>query len=555
MKDNSISITNYGAAGVIGGNKTLLEDKGYGVKIMLDFGLDFKRNGRFFSDFLQARKSAGLTDLIMMNIIPKMPGLYRPDMVEKSGHKTNHPIPIDYLLESHPHFDHIACVSHLHPDIKLIGSKENFLIQQAIQESGTGRFEDFIKYKEYYKKPSELEQKLRPKKIVKNQEVFKIKGMTVEAWRVDHSIPGAMAYICHTSKGPVVYTGDFRLHGHHNEWTKAFLKRLNEIKPLAIIGEGTNIHEPRGISEKQVYERIAEKIKKTEQLVIGNWPARDLDRLISFYMAAKESGRKLAITPKQFYILKLFWENHCDEALTVNGKYLGHGKYKKTSPINKSISNREIKSQYSPKLEDVLGKDIVVYMPRKKWGQISEDKTIEEKMKDYSASWTREIIAKNIADEKHPIELDKTYRKTKNSKEKFVARDIWVNADDIRNNQGDYVVFVDNYSMTELNDLRPKEGSTYIYSKTEPFDIEMELGFELIENWCEEKKLEIFKAHCSGHAGGSQLMRIYKKAKPEMLVPIHTEHPEMFKKLENKGIKVIVPDNQYPLEARQPIIL
>jgi ribonuclease J len=40
--------------------------------------------------------------------------------------------------------------------------------------------------------------------------------------------------------------------------------------------------------------------------VICTYPERDLDRLLSFYNAAKESGRGLVISLKQAYLLKLF---------------------------------------------------------------------------------------------------------------------------------------------------------------------------------------------------------------------------------------------------------
>ncbi|MBU0665920.1 MAG: hypothetical protein KKB65_07225 [Nanoarchaeota archaeon] len=550
----NVSTTHYGGAGVIGGNKILLEDPVKKVRIWLDYGLDFNRQGKFFSEFTQPRKSAGMTDLIRMGIIPKIQGLYRPDFVAKSGHKETHPLKFDAVVESHAHFDHIGCKSHLRPDMQIFTSPESYLVQRALQESGTGRFEDFIMYREYYKKPSDREEMLRPTTPVENMTTFKIKNMTIEAWRVDHSLPGAMAYIFHTSKGPVVYTGDFRLHGHHKEWTQTFIKRVAELKPYAVIGEGTNINETRGITENQVCERITNAVKKTKNLAIANWPVRDMDRLISFYRAAKENGRKLAITPKQFYILKLFWENHRDEALTINGKYLGHGKYEPVSPINKGVDAREIKTQYSPKLDDVLGKDIVVFIPRKKNGSIMDDSTLEEKMKDYPG-WQREILAENLADESHPIPLDTTYRKKKDSKEKFSVRaNMWVNADTIRNNQKDYVIFLDNFSIQEMIDLRPKKGSTYIYSKTEPFDAEMELDYDKVEAWCKEFELPIIKAHCSGHVGGSQAIRVYTEMAPKIFIPIHTEHPDSFKKLENKGIKVIIPNSQYPLEARQPII-
>ena len=59
-------------------------------------------------------------------------------------------------------------------------------------------------------------------------------------------------------------------------------------------------------TEFDVENTSTEIIKKTEQLVICGYPVRDLDRLMSFYLAAKNAGRYLVIDLKQAYLLKLF---------------------------------------------------------------------------------------------------------------------------------------------------------------------------------------------------------------------------------------------------------
>lgn len=58
---------------------------------------------------------------------------------------------------------------------------------------------------------------------------------------VDHSIPGAYGFIIYTSAGPVVYTGDIRLHGARPEMTQEFVSEAKAAKPVALICEGTRI--------------------------------------------------------------------------------------------------------------------------------------------------------------------------------------------------------------------------------------------------------------------------------------------------------------------------
>ena len=67
----------------VGGNKILLEHDG--TKILLDFGTSFNGEDKFFSEFLKARKSAGLKDYFVLGLLPDLPGLYREDYLRHMG--------------------------------------------------------------------------------------------------------------------------------------------------------------------------------------------------------------------------------------------------------------------------------------------------------------------------------------------------------------------------------------------------------------------------------------------------------------------------------------
>ncbi len=81
----------------------------------------------------------------------------------------------------------------------------------------------------------------------------------------------------------------------------------------------------------------------------------------------------------------------------------------------------------------------------------------------------------------------------------------------------------------------------YIKSVTEPFDEEMEFDEVRINNWLEHfNLLPVHKMHVSGHAFGPELEMI-REIQPEVLYPVHTVNKELFKELENDGVKVIYP--------------
>ncbi|MCX6667799.1 MAG: hypothetical protein NTV74_06165 [Euryarchaeota archaeon] len=68
-----VKLTFYGGVKEIGGNKILLED--HGTKIFLDFGLSFKRRGKYFEEFLTPRTANGIGDFLAMKLIPDIPGI------------------------------------------------------------------------------------------------------------------------------------------------------------------------------------------------------------------------------------------------------------------------------------------------------------------------------------------------------------------------------------------------------------------------------------------------------------------------------------------------
>ena len=77
------TITLYGGAGMIGGNKILLEDphSDRDSRLFFDFGTTFKTRDLYFEEYLNPRPGAGLLDMLEMDLLPPLEGLYRPDLV------------------------------------------------------------------------------------------------------------------------------------------------------------------------------------------------------------------------------------------------------------------------------------------------------------------------------------------------------------------------------------------------------------------------------------------------------------------------------------------
>jgi ribonuclease J len=86
---------------------------------------------------------------------------------------------------------------------------------------------------------------------------------------------------------------------------------------------------------------------------------------------------------------------------------------------------------------------------------------------------------------------------------------------------------VDLFSMTELIDLAPKEGA-YIFSKTEPFNDEMDIDRRRLGNWIDRFGLRMVKAHASGHASRAELEEMIDAVGPRRIVPVHTLNAKAF---------------------------
>ena len=82
---NITNLTFYGGVNEIGGNKILLEDKD--TRIFLDFGKGFSTREQYFEEYLKPRSSNGIMDLLTMDLIPDIEGIYRDDLMENARRK------------------------------------------------------------------------------------------------------------------------------------------------------------------------------------------------------------------------------------------------------------------------------------------------------------------------------------------------------------------------------------------------------------------------------------------------------------------------------------
>jgi len=504
----SVEITVYGGAREIGGNQILLRDGD--TSVFLDFGYRFSiSNQYFFSDFLKLRDSNGLIDYFEMNAVPNIPEIYRTDYLRHDGYKG--PVrPVDAVLISHAHMDHTGQLNLLNEETPFYATDVTIEVMRRMEEASnqTHNIRDGEKFR-YYTNRNGGRSRIEKNRSGEREKwehplsarAEKIKDMEIEMLRVDHSLPGAAAYVIQTSAGTIAYTGDLRFHGKHPEYTQAFVKKAASEDIALLITEGTRVARKQDLKKEVdrkkdgLYDNTTPDDFETEGdieagvtgyiseikngMVIVNFPERDIDRLMSFYRAAVDSDRILAVSPQQAMIMSGLYEKEL---------------LKKEKDIANPLKDEHLR----------------IFVKRAGYGEICNrgGSAADTWQKDYNSVGFRDFIAEHS--------------------DRIVC---WK---DLRAEPKKYVLSLNNYQITELIDLRPPEGSLYIKSSTEPFDDEMELDWEKMTRWLDRFGLlkGMKTAHVSGHASRDEIKNMVETIGPKMVMPIHTtdEGVETFKK-------------------------
>lgn len=521
--------TVYGGVGEIGGNKILVEEGD--SRILLDFGMSFGKFARYYSEFVKPRSMAALRDLLALDLLPAIDGIYRQDACHSPGagefvdlelqqeapdlfdapvqsyedYREAYGRPfVDGVVLTHAHLDHFGHFGYLGSGIPLYTTPITAAMVNAIQDLSDTGFEGELVRGEVRTVAAASDRSTFPgeaSSLNRRQgaptwarevyaqapyEPFQVGAFRVTLIPVDHSVPGATSVLVETPSGRrIYYTGDIRFHGTFDAITDELRRQVKGLRPNLMLCEGTRITEKSQDSERDVERELTERFRSVSGLCLVDFGWKDTTRFETLRRVADAVGRTLVISHKVAYVLH---------------------RLRQTDPVVKTVED------YS---------NVRVFLNRAD--------TMLYSMADYNTSSGRLQLGYHYGD-----------WKLRDPATDLVHFDGGIRATDIRRNPARYILMLGEFQMNQLPDLAPPSGSVFVRAACEPFDIEMELDLQRQATWLQKYGIPVrmpddshgcaepFTIHASGHACGTDLLDFVKLVQPERVAPIHTEHAEMF---------------------------
>ncbi len=137
--------------------------------------------------------------------------------------------------------------------------------------------------------------------IISPGDVVKMGCMSVEAIRVNHSIPDAVAFAIHTPAGIIVHTGDFKIDYNPIEGEVIDLGRFGELGKqgvLALLQDSTNVEKPGSTpSESKVGESFNMLFARGEnkRIIVASFSS-NIHRIQQIVDLCHKLGRKVAVS-------------------------------------------------------------------------------------------------------------------------------------------------------------------------------------------------------------------------------------------------------------------
>lgn len=255
-------MTIYRGTKEIGG--TLIEVKTDSTRILIDAGYPLFLGGKPIED-----KIARLPyqELLELGVLPPIEGLYSWDDAA-----------FDAVLVSHSHIDHYGLLKYVNPQIPIwmsAGTKSMIEISQRfkIYDDFQMTAQTFVMYS-----------------------AFSIGDIQVTPYLMDHSAFDAAAFQLTAEGKTIIYTGDFRGHGRKTVCLPSFIKQAaKQADALLIEGSTLGRQNETIMTEDALEQVLVNQCADFQGPVLFQCSSQNIDRLVSFYRAAKQLKRTFVV--------------------------------------------------------------------------------------------------------------------------------------------------------------------------------------------------------------------------------------------------------------------
>ena len=360
------------------------------------------------------------------------PRSYLPQPLFKELEKSNKNL--HAVILSHAHLDHYGLAGMLPQGVPVYCGKASAELMAITGQISLDKV-----------KPLELQ-------FFKAWKQFQVGAFSITPHLMDHSAFDAYGFLVSAGGKSLFYSGDFRGHGRKAKLLDRLVQHPTQVN--ALVMEGTLIGErtdESSISEFDLENRFVSIIEETPGIVLVTASSQNIDRIVTVFKAAAQTGRKLII---DFYTAEIL------ERLKT------FAKLPQASWANIRVCYPQLLARWFEK----LGLDDILARHRKN-----------------GIRWSR-----------------------------------------IREIEGNAVMLIRAGFLYDIKRFLSLEDATWIYSLW-PGYFDRSESLRNLKSYFEDKGVRYEYLHTSGHATLEDLKKLVDAMTPEMVIPIHSSHPEKFK--------------------------